>query len=138
MPRVRSSSEPRLVRRADQLRHQLGLLPGESALLVVRGPGAGSVFRLGLVVVTVGRSAGATVILDDISVSRRHAEIRPVPQGYRIADVGSLNGTYLNDTRVEEAPLAHGDEIQIGLFKLCFLHKAPASNGPAADSSGRP
>ena len=108
--------------RSDRLRAQLSLGPGESALVLTRGAGAGSSFRLTDDVVSLGRSSTATIILDDISVSRRHAEVRPAPHGYRIFDVGSLNGTYLNDRRVDEAALVHGDEVQIGLFKLVFLH----------------
>ena len=63
----------------------------------------------------------AIIFLDDITVSRRHAEIRQVTGGYEVADVGSLNGTYLNRERVEKAPLHDGDELQIGSFKLVFL-----------------
>jgi len=107
---------------ADRLRDALGLRPGESALAMVRGPGAGSTFRLHEAML-IGRSGEATVLLDDVSVSRRHAEVRPGPDGWTVADLGSLNGTYLNLRRVEQAALAHGDEIQVGLFRLVFLHK---------------
>ena len=61
------------------------------------------------------------IFLDDITVSRRHAEVRKVEGGYVVADVGSLNGTYLNRERVEEAVLHDGDELQIGTFKLVFF-----------------
>jgi pSer/pThr/pTyr-binding forkhead associated (FHA) protein len=54
-------------------------------------------------------------------VSRRHAEVRKTADGYEVADVGSLNGTYLNRERVESSPLHDGDELQIGTFKLLFL-----------------
>lgn len=107
---------------ADRLRAAFGLGPGQSALALVRGPGAGSTFRL-LEAVLIGRSSDAAVLLDDISVSRRHAEVRPGPDGWAVADLGSLNGTYLNLRRVEQAILAHGDELQIGLFRLLFLHE---------------
>lgn len=109
--------------RADELRSELDLAPGHSALLLTRGPGAGSRLSLDEDVVTLGRSPGATVLLDDVSVSRRHAEIRPADGGYRIVDAGSLNGTYLNGSRVEEADLVHGDDIQVGRFRFCFLSK---------------
>ncbi|MFP5318858.1 MAG: FHA domain-containing protein [Acidimicrobiia bacterium] len=114
-------------RRADELRQWLSLRPGESALLLVRGPGAGSSLRLGPTVVSLGRHRCATMLLDDVSVSRRHAEIRPRRGGHRIVDLGSLNGTYLNGRRVEEADLAHGDAIQIGLFKLLVVVKPAPS-----------
>lgn len=109
------------VERADRMRAQLALAPGESALLLTRGPGAGSSFRLGRQVVTIGRTPSATILLDDVSVSRRHAEIRPDDGRHRIVDLGSLNGTYVNLIQVDEALLDHGDDIQIGLFKLCFV-----------------
>lgn len=112
--------------RAHKLRQHLALAPGESALLVMRGPGTGSMINLGPEVVALGRHGQATVVLDDVSVSRHHAEIRPRSDGYWIVDVGSLNGTYVNRIRVEEARLKDGDEIQIGLFKLHFLGKEAA------------
>ena len=65
------------------------------------------------------------IFLDDITVSRRHAEVRQVAGGYEVTDVGSLNGTYLNRERVESARLDDGDELQIGTFKLLFLAGRP-------------
>ncbi len=125
-PRVRSSADLLRAHEADVLREQLALQPGESALILTRGPGAGSLLRLEHDVISLGRSSTATVLLDDISVSRRHAEICIVPPGYRIVDLDSLNGTYVNDSPVEEALLSHGDDIRIGRFKLCFLTTVPA------------
>lgn len=125
VPQTRSSVELLLAHRADLLREQLGLRAGESVLLFTRGAGAGSSYRLGGEVVSLGRSTTATIVLDDVSVSRRHAEIHPAAGGYRIVDVGSLNGTYVNDVLVDHVFLAHGDEIRIGLFKLVFLSMAP-------------
>ncbi|HEY5155479.1 MAG TPA: FHA domain-containing protein, partial [Acidimicrobiales bacterium] len=61
------------------------------------------------------------IFLDDITVSRRHAEVRRQGDLYVAADAGSLNGTYLNRERIDEAPLVNGDELQIGKFKLVFL-----------------
>ncbi len=97
------------------------LPPGVGMLVVTRGPNSGSRFALDDPVVTAGRHPESTIFLDDITVSRRHAEIRQVANGYQVADVGSLNGTYLNRERVEESPLTDGDELQIGTFKLLFL-----------------
>ena len=60
--------------------------------------------------------------LDDITVSRRHAEIEHVASGYVVRDVGSLNGTYVNAERIEgDVTLNQGDEVQVGKFKLVFL-----------------
>jgi len=64
------------------------------------------------------------ISLDDITVSRRHAEVQHTEQGYAVADSGSLNGTYVNQQRVERAMLQHGDELQIGKFRLVFFERA--------------
>ena len=98
-------------------------LPEGAALLVVkRGPNAGSRFVLEGDVTRAGRHPDSDIFLDDITVSRRHAEVvRTGDGGYRVRDVGSLNGTYLNRERIDEAPLASGDEVQIGKFKLVFF-----------------
>jgi hypothetical protein len=98
-----------------------GLPPGIGMLVVTRGPNSGSRFALDEQLTTAGRHPESIIFLDDITVSRRHAEVRRVAGGYVVADVGSLNGTYLNRERVEESPLHDGDELQIGTFKLLFL-----------------
>jgi hypothetical protein len=77
-------------------------------------------------VTRAGRHPDSDIFLDDITVSRRHAEIVPTPNGYEVQDVGSLNGTYLNHTRIDRAPLRDGDELQIGKFKLVFRAGAPS------------
>jgi pSer/pThr/pTyr-binding forkhead associated (FHA) protein len=96
------------------------LPPGVGMLVVTRGPNSGSKFALDERLVTAGRHPESDIFLDDITVSRRHAEIERTESGYVVRDVGSLNGTYLNRERVEEAPLADGDELQVGTFKLLF------------------
>jgi hypothetical protein len=97
------------------------LPPGVGMLVVTRGPNSGSRFALDEPLITVGRHPDSGIFLDDITVSRRHAEVRQTADGYGVADVGSLNGTYLNRERVESSPLRDGDEVQIGTFKLLFL-----------------
>ncbi|MDQ3877869.1 MAG: zinc-ribbon and FHA domain-containing protein [Actinomycetota bacterium] len=94
---------------------------GRGVLIVKRGPNAGSKFFLDKPVTEVGRHPDSDIFLDDITVSRRHAEIRRDGSSFSLHDVGSLNGTYVNRERVEEAPLRSGDEIQIGKFKLVYL-----------------
>jgi pSer/pThr/pTyr-binding forkhead associated (FHA) protein len=94
---------------------------GRGVLVVKRGPNAGSKFFLDTDVTSVGRHPDSDIFLDDITVSRRHAEIRRRGTTFVLHDVGSLNGTYVNKERVEEAELRSGDEIQIGKFKLIFL-----------------
>jgi hypothetical protein len=114
----------------DELSVALDDLPeGTGMLLVKRGPGAGSRFALDRDVVSAGRHPDSVIFLDDVTVSRRHAEIVRRTDGYSVRDVGSLNGTYLNRERIEdEVAIANGDELQIGRFKLVFLStSAPPS-----------
>ena len=102
-------------------------LPTGSALLVVlRGPNAGSRFLLDTDSVSAGRHPDSDIFLDDITVSRRHAEVQRTDEGYMVADSGSLNGTYVNQKRVERAALRHGDELQIGKFRLVFFERDDA------------
>jgi hypothetical protein len=102
---------------------------GDVAVLVARsGPGSGSRYALGEAVTTMGRHPDSDIFLDDITVSRRHAEIERSAGGYRVRDVGSLNGTYVNRERVDDVLLADGDEVQVGRFKLQFLD-ADAAGG---------
>jgi pSer/pThr/pTyr-binding forkhead associated (FHA) protein len=97
-------------------------LPAGSALLVVqRGPSAGSRFLLDTDVVTVGRHPDSEIFLDDVTVSRRHAEFRRGPEGFSVCDVGSLNGTYVNRDRIDQVVLQGGDEVQIGKFRLVYF-----------------
>ena len=72
-------------------------------------------------VVTVGRGQESNIFLDDVTVSRKHAEIMHKENGYRIRDVGSLNGTYVNRVRVDAVDLRNGDEIQIGKYRFRFV-----------------
>jgi pSer/pThr/pTyr-binding forkhead associated (FHA) protein len=94
---------------------------GRGVLVVKRGPNAGSKYFLDTDVTTIGRHPDSDIFLDDITVSRRHAEIRRKDITFALNDVGSLNGTYVNRERVEEAQMRSGDEVQIGKFKLVFL-----------------
>ena len=97
-------------------------LSPDSALLVVkRGPNAGSRFPLDSDLVSAGRHPQSDIFLDDVTVSRRHAEFRRTGNGFEVSDVGSLNGTYVNREPIESAPLTNGDEVQIGKFRLVFL-----------------
>ena len=97
-------------------------LPAGTALLVVRrGPNAGSRFLLDSELTEVGRRPDSDIFLDDVTVSRRHAEFYRHGGRFAVRDVGSLNGTYVNRERIEEAALNGGDEVQIGKFRLVFL-----------------
>lgn len=97
-------------------------LPVGTALLVVRrGPNAGSRFLLDSDLTTVGRHPDSDIFLDDVTVSRRHAEFYRHGNVFTVRDVGSLNGTYVNRERIEETTLNGGDEVQVGKFRLAFL-----------------
>lgn len=97
------------------------LEPGQALLLVKHGPNAGSTFLIENDVTTAGRNPESDVFLDDITVSRKHAEVRRQSDGWHIHDLGSMNGTYVNRERVEATKLASHDEVQIGKFKLVFF-----------------
>ncbi|KRV47950.1 hypothetical protein AQ490_04330 [Wenjunlia vitaminophila] len=96
-------------------------LPAGSALLIVRrGPNSGSRFLLDGDLTTAGRHPQSDIFLDDVTVSRRHVEFRRSPEGFTVADVGSLNGTYVNRERIDSVALSNGDEVQIGKYRLVF------------------
>jgi hypothetical protein len=97
------------------------LTPGVASLVVRTGSQAGEAFPLGGVLTRLGRHPDSEISLDDITVSRRHAEITRVGTQYVVRDVGSLNGTYVNQERIDEATLRHGDELQVGKFRLVFF-----------------
>ena len=108
-------------------------LPAGSALLVVqRGPSAGSRFLLDTDLVTAGRHPDSEIFLDDVTVSRRHAEFRRSADGFRVVDVGSLNGTYVNRDRIDDVVLPGGDEVQIGKFRLVFFASQAGQAGSQA------
>jgi pSer/pThr/pTyr-binding forkhead associated (FHA) protein len=99
---------------------QSELESGQALLVVKRGPNAGSRFLIDKDVTTAGRHPESDIFLDDVTVSRRHAEFRRKDGQFHVHDVGSLNGTYVNRQRVDETLLTNGDELQIGKFKLTF------------------
>jgi len=97
------------------------LAEGIGVLVVKRGPDSGAKYLLDNETTRVGRHPESDIFLDDITVSRRHAEFLREEAGYQLCDVGSLNGTYVNRERIEKVALSSGDEVQIGKFKLVFL-----------------
>ena len=104
-------------------------LPAGSALLIVqRGPGAGSRYLLDTETVSAGRHPESDIFLDDITVSRRHVEFHRTDGSYRVHDVGSLNGTYVNRDRIDDALLQNGDEVRIGKFRLVFFASAASGD----------
>jgi pSer/pThr/pTyr-binding forkhead associated (FHA) protein len=101
--------------------------PDQALLVVKGGPTAGSTVLLDKDITRLGRSPDSDVFLNDITVSRRHAEVSREGSNFVIKDAGSLNGTYVNRERVDVAQLASGDELQIGKFKIVF-YTAPAGS----------
>lgn len=100
-------------------------LPPSSALLIVqRGPNQGARFLLDAPRTTAGRHPGSDIFLDDVTVSRKHAEFLAEGDGFAVRDVGSLNGTYVNRERVDTAVLRAGDEVQVGKYRLTY-HPSP-------------
>lgn len=97
------------------------LPPGHALLVVQRGPGSGSRFLLDADLVNAGRHPDSHIFLDDVTVSRRHAEFNRAGEIFTVSDVGSLNGTYVNRDRIDRVQLKDGDEVQIGKYRLVFF-----------------
>ena len=107
---------------SDEILEELGDLDlGTGVLIEKSGADAGTKHFLTQSHITVGRHPESDIFLDDITVSRRHAEFIREDGSYKVMDVSSLNGTYVNRERIEEALLRTGDEVQIGKFKLLFV-----------------
>ncbi|MFO7689893.1 MAG: FHA domain-containing protein [Cryobacterium sp.] len=99
----------------------IAALPSGSALLVVRrGPNTGARFLLDADLTSVGRHPNADIFLDDVTVSRRHAEFLRDQTSFQVKDLGSLNGTYFDGERIDTAMLKDGSEVQVGKFRLTF------------------
>lgn len=112
----------------------INALPSGSALLVVRrGPNIGARFLLDADVTTVGRHPEADIFLDDVTVSRRHAEFLRHGTAFQVKDLGSLNGTYYDGVRIDTALLSDGAEVQVGKYRLTFY----ASRHDLAHLAGR-
>ena len=104
----------------------ISALPTGSALLLVRsGALAGARYLLDTDVTTIGRHPEADIFFDDVTVSRRHAEITRSGTSFEIIDQRSLNGTYVNGERVDRSALANGYELRVGKFRL-NLFASPA------------
>jgi pSer/pThr/pTyr-binding forkhead associated (FHA) protein len=97
------------------------IAPGTGVLVVRSGEREGERFVLRGDLADIGRHPDSAICLEDVTVSRRHAEISHVEGAYRVVDRGSLNGTYINQERVEAGELLHGDELQIGKFRMVFF-----------------
>jgi hypothetical protein len=103
-----------------------GLGHGHAVLVVLRGPQEGARFDLdpSTSTVVLGRAPECDLFLDDVTVSRRHAELVAVDGRWELADSGSLNGSYVNRRRIDRQVLVGGDEVQIGKYRFVFLEAA--------------
>jgi len=131
LPSIGSPVEPLIESDADGTLSALeqvtvdALHPGTALLVVLRGPNTGARFLLDSDEVTTGRHPDSDIFLDDVTVSRKHATFRREGDVFLVRDVGSLNGTYVNRERIDEAALQTRDEVQIGKFRLVFYAGAP-------------
>jgi pSer/pThr/pTyr-binding forkhead associated (FHA) protein len=99
----------------------IAALPSASALLIVRkGPNAGARFLLDQDSTVAGRHPEADIFLDDVTVSRRHAEFVRHGTAFEVKDMGSLNGTYFDGVLIDQALLHDGAEVQVGKFRMTF------------------
>jgi pSer/pThr/pTyr-binding forkhead associated (FHA) protein len=106
-------------------------------LLVLKGAGRGNRFMVDKTGTTIGRAVDSGIFLDDITVSRKHAEIS-FDQEFTFTDAGSLNGSYLNNERATTAVLKTGDEIQVGKFHLVFIsNNSNKSNSTNSQSDNK-
>ncbi len=96
--------------------------PGKIGLVIIKGPNVGDKFLINKATITIGRTPESDIFLDDITVSRKHAEIVKTKDGFVLKDSGSLNGSYLNGNIVESAVLNSMDRIQIGKYMFLFFN----------------
>lgn len=112
----------------------IAALPPGSALLVVRrGPNVGARFLLDKDVTLAGRHPEADIFLDDVTVSRKHAEFVRHGSAFEVRDLGSLNGTYFDGVLIDQALLHEGAEVQVGKFRLTF-YPSRADRDPGGSS----
>jgi pSer/pThr/pTyr-binding forkhead associated (FHA) protein len=95
--------------------------PDKAMVVVHRGANKGSRYLISEERTSIGRSPESEIFLDDVTVSRSHAVIERNGSGFALNDLGSLNGTYINNQSLKTSPLTSGDEIQIGKFHLIFI-----------------
>lgn len=104
--------------------------PVQPTLTIVKGPQIGETFELNAAIITIGRDPSNSVFLNDMTVSRHHAnlDLSNVSTGFvSIKDLGSLNGTWVDGAIVNEANLKDGSTIQIGTFRMVFHTNARKS-----------
>lgn len=106
------------------------LEPGKACLIVIRGRSVGQLLELQKLPAVIGRAPEVELTIDDVAVSRRHAEIQQSSDGFQVMDLGSTNGLFVNGLRVQRQELRDGDRIQVGtttILKFCFQDELEAS-----------
>lgn len=107
-------------------------------LTVSAGAMRGLSFRVGRGVQVIGRAPTADVVLADPHLSRRHATIQATPEGVLLTDLGSTNGTWLNDTRITgSVPISDGDVVRLGRTDLRLYDPGVARTDPVGMSFGQ-
>lgn len=109
---------------SDNASIRLGDIDEHPVLVIRSGDLIGNRFTLSKDITQIGRHQDSDILLDDITVSRRHAEIVRTSKSLIVRDLGSLNGTYVNQSRVDEFALQHGDELQVGKYRMVLFSKA--------------
>ena len=95
---------------------------GKGVIIVLKGPNIGEKIIINKSVFRIGRESDSDIFLDDITISRKHAQIEKIDSRYKITDLGSLNGIYVNSRAVEEKTLENGDKIQIGKYVFYYFY----------------
>ena len=123
---LRSVKEPSALEQLtdDELKVIEQLNPTDAMLIIHRGPNRGERFLLNGEEISIGRAADNEIFLDDVTVSRKHGVIHHRDQIFELQDLGSLNGTYVNNNSIARATLSHGDEIQFGKFHMLFVQNS--------------
>ena len=123
---LRSVKEPSALEQLtdDELKVIEQLNPTDAMLIIHRGPNRGERFLLNGEEISIGRAADNEIFLDDVTVSRKHGVIHHRDQIFELQDLGSLNGTYVNNNSIARATMSHGDEIQFGKFHMLFVQNS--------------
>jgi hypothetical protein len=95
---------------------------GEGFIIVLKGPNIGEKIIINKPIFRIGRESDSDIFLDDITISRKHAQIEKIDSHYKITDLGSLNGIYVNGKPVDEKILENRDKIQIGKYVFYYFY----------------
>ena len=109
----------------------------QAVLIALGGDAQGSEFSLDETSITIGRGPGVQIALDESSMSRQHAAVEFVKDGFRVRDLGSTNGIFVNGSQVQSSELKHGDRLELGEcgFQLVIEKRKPAPKAYVVDDS---